>query len=1444
MRALFLTLFPVFLGLSSLHAQSTGDYRSAQSGNWNTASTWERFNGTGWVVAVATPTSADGTITIESGHTVTIPGGFSVSVDQLTVIQQLVIAFGGQLTLSNGSGTDLTAATATSLVEVSGIFIMGNGAVVDDQSTASRILFLSGSEYRHSYTTAFGELPIATWDANSTINIVGYTNTTTLTGNTSWSQSVGNVIFNAPGQRALVDFAGTFTNIQGSFSLLSTGNNAVQLSSGQSPSITIGGDLNIAGTSRLTVCTTDNSTTLTINGNWNYTSTNSTGTYLTNTGNCTVNLMGNFVFNGSGGRLHMSNTGSTGVSTINFNGDFSLLNGRIDENGSDPSQGNLRFVRNGTQNFINNGSIVGYINYFIASTSTVDASIYPFIGSPSAFRLDGTLVVGSTDVLGAIQNSTSRGNIRTPISTRVYSNGSTIVYRGSGQQYIGTGQPTTAGVTTVIDNSAGVLLLSNLTLNGLLRLESGFFNLSSFTFTSSANVAYNTGVFQGTSLSRLTITGTAGGSWGELRFDGAANSLLALTMNRTGAGAQADVTTPIVISSQLNLTRGILNNTGGLELLAGATITRYETSSVTGSRPTISSSSYNLLYRTFSESYATGLELPDPADETSLGNLIVNTASTAHTVSLTQNISVNGNMGLSNGTFSLSNYVVTMRGDQWSDNVGNLSVGTSLVIFDDSTIVRGASTPTFANIQVNPSKKLVFDRSVTFSGNLTFGAGSSLDAGKYSATLTGSALQTISGNGVTFYDILITKSGGADVELLSNTNVAGSILFSSPSSNVNFMSNGFLTLVSTSDAAGSGTGSIYRLQSGNTVSGNVTVQRFMSGEGKIYRYLSTPVSGAFVSQWKDDFLITGPFLDPSPRTRICGVFADPSQTSLYYYDQSVPGDIDTGWVAYPAPGFATTNSPIVVGRGYGAYIRQCTEPTVVDVTGPVNQGTITFPVTYTNTASSGDGWNLVGNPYPATIDWDGSGAWTKVNISPVISITDNGTGMIRYYDPGVTNDIPNGQIASGQAFWIRATAPNPILRSIESAKVTTQAEFYREASPLSIPSFSINLSNGVLEDIAYVKVLDSAVARLDKFDGPKIANPTFNLSTLSEEGIEMAINALDQLICSATLKISAKGLEAGQYVMSFAEREQFFNEHQFILVDRFLQKEVNLKKVGQYGFEVTGEAASRSFDRFSLRIESSLPVLEIASSTPVVACSEASSFVALKSSSSGAAYSLWNEGKQLAEEVIGTGDALIIYYSSDSLKEGNNVLKVAAQNGCSSQTEVTETIAVARYVPKILSVTSTALSNGSAKLTAMGNIALGIVSWYEQKIGGEPIYVGTEFETSILAESKMYYVSITYGSCSSDRLGVLATGLENASESLTGVRVYPNPVKTALAVEILHDDVEKIDFVNTLGQPLSSIDVQGARGAYSMDFKGLSQGVYLMIVTKKAGKKTIRLLKE
>lgn len=135
-------------------------FRSKQSGNWTTVSTWESsLDNISWNNATSTPTSSDATITIQTGHSVTITS--NISFDG-TVIQSgatLQLSQGTSATLANGSGVDLDCfgtflnsgtITWTGTMTVSGTYIHNNTSSSGNALDAATLSSGSTWIYRNS----------------------------------------------------------------------------------------------------------------------------------------------------------------------------------------------------------------------------------------------------------------------------------------------------------------------------------------------------------------------------------------------------------------------------------------------------------------------------------------------------------------------------------------------------------------------------------------------------------------------------------------------------------------------------------------------------------------------------------------------------------------------------------------------------------------------------------------------------------------------------------------------------------------------------------------------------------------------------------------------------------------------------------------------------------------------------------------------------------------------------------------------------------------------------------------------------------------------------------------------------------------------------------------------------------------------------------------------
>ena len=84
---LLLLLFSTIAG--KVFSQVVGDYRSASSGVWFTATTWQTWNGTAWIAATSPPSTVNN-VRILNGHTIIFDQSSKPCLD-------LVVDVGGKL---------------------------------------------------------------------------------------------------------------------------------------------------------------------------------------------------------------------------------------------------------------------------------------------------------------------------------------------------------------------------------------------------------------------------------------------------------------------------------------------------------------------------------------------------------------------------------------------------------------------------------------------------------------------------------------------------------------------------------------------------------------------------------------------------------------------------------------------------------------------------------------------------------------------------------------------------------------------------------------------------------------------------------------------------------------------------------------------------------------------------------------------------------------------------------------------------------------------------------------------------------------------------------------------------------------------------------------------------------------------------------------------------
>jgi len=694
---------------------------------------------------------------------------------------------------------------------------------------------------------------------------------------------------------------------------------------------------------------------------------------------------------------------------------------------------------------------------------------------------------------------------------------------------------------------------------------------------------------------------------------------------------------------------------------------------------------------------------------------------------------------------------------------------------------------------------------VKVGGNVTFALGA-VTGDAVALTLKGTSAETVDVKGFALKNLTVDNASN-NIVLASPLNIIDNV--SILSSNTNLISNGNLHLLSTSADGYVNDASIDAIPSGSSITGNVMVDRYMSGNGNIYRYISSPVANATVSQLQQDIPVYGKFSGASPcLTGTC-------QTSMYYYDAN-----KVAYVPFPT-GVQTSATKLVPGRGYTVLVNQTTLGAVtIHWNGTINQGTINLPVGY-NSASP-TSWNLVGNPYPSTIDWNkgqvGNTGWVFSNVAQAVAVRDNRIGVFQYYPDDLGNETFNtGKIAKGQAFWVRTTGPNPTLQINENAKVSDKGTFYRTASPEVTDRIVLSLTNGSASDRAYFKVVDGASEQpLDYYDAPKMTNTgasTLNLSTVSK-GTAMAINAVSNVNCGDTVQItmtgaSAQKLAAGAYEFSFAATG-IMSIHTWMLYDAYLKKVTEISKDGTYAFTVTTDRASANESRFKMYATGRPVDLTLAVTGTTQLCSEDAGSVKIARAQADTKYTLEINGKSTGASLQGNGSDLTFVVDAALLSVGKNAVRVVVAGEC-SQTYLANSLVIVKseFFTPVVEVT-THCQKGSVTLQASNVTDGNSVRWYASATSTEVLSTSPEFVTPVITKSKIYYVSgVTALGCESARTPVQATIVAFDSVQIT-------PVGLTLQSSYAEGNQWYFNDQPISGATTSTIDIQ-QDGVYSVE---------------------------
>jgi hypothetical protein len=457
------------------------------------------------------------------------------------------------------------------------------------------------------------------------------------------------------------------------------------------------------------------------------------------------------------------------------------------------------------------------------------------------------------------------------------------------------------------------------------------------------------------------------------------------------------------------------------------------------------------------------------------------------------------------GDFSASDdvvYISQQNGNwatpsSWQGGIAPSSPSENVRILATHTITVSGNQ-SVNEINVDNGGMVELSGTLTVMGNLNM-------LGNFSGTGTvvfsGTSAQTIDGSEIDFPSLTVNNNSGVTLQSGNHT-LTGTLSLNSGTFNTN---NG-LTLISNS----TGTARVAPISAGS-ITGNVTMQRYIDSGPTNWRFLGSPISNGFLSDWDNDFITSGfPGSD----------FPSFPFVSVYRYDETALGTYSIG---YTAPGNAS--DPLQVGEGYWVWCGDTstgTQPFTIDLTGNINTGNITLPITYTNDPAqpaSQDGWNMVSNPYPSSIDWDDAN-WTKLRVNNAIYIWNPDNQQYASYVNGAGVNSGSRYIASSQAFWVQTNGASPSLIARENVKSTTDQAFLKSRRPDPIILVQLN-GNGFQDET----ILRFNAQASDAFDEALDARKLFSSHLLTPalytelNGETLSINSIDTLYSDLSIPL-------------------------------------------------------------------------------------------------------------------------------------------------------------------------------------------------------------------------------------------------------------------------------------------------------------------------------------
>lgn len=254
--------------------------------------------------------------------------------------------------------------------------------------------------------------------------------------------------------------------------------------------------------------------------------------------------------------------------------------------------------------------------------------------------------------------------------------------------------------------------------------------------------------------------------------------------------------------------------------------------------------------------------------------------------------------------------------------------------------------------------------------------------------------------------------------------------------------------------------------------------------------------------------------------------------------------------------------------------------------GTPNNETLSGPNTIP-ISTQGQGFNLIGNPYPSNLNlkmlyesntdnldpsfyfWDNTGntvmnqqgsGYSGINFAVYNAASNTGTHAA---DNGDSGKVPNGIVKPGQGFLVQATGGSPIevnntMRTIDT-KIDPEdgeAPYYKNGSANEIPQEGKFWLELVTPENLHIQIamgyFMAADSNLDKYDTPAVnENASDNFYSYSNDNVKLTINGKGPFTINDVIPLGITAFEAGTYKIKLDDVRGIFINQNIYLKDKY-----------------------------------------------------------------------------------------------------------------------------------------------------------------------------------------------------------------------------------------------------------------------------------------------------